>query len=199
MEKLTKICTKCNCEKELTEFRVYKNRLYRSECKECEKITKLVYRRTPKGLCFTIYDSQKSSSKRRGHILPNYTNKELYEWIIGQENFNCLYDEWVKSGYDKMKIPSVDRKNDDMPYTFDNIRLTDWITNKTKLHNDLISGDYISKHKKVLQYDKNMKLLNEFFSLSEAHRQTGALISKISLVCNFKRKSHLGFIWRFSD
>lgn len=46
---------------------------------------------------------------------------------------------------------------------------------------------------------KNMNLINEFFSLSEAHRITGASISKISLVCNNKRKSHLGYIWRFKD
>ena len=199
MEKLTKKCTKCNCLKEITEFRLYKNRLYRSECKECEKITKLIYRRSKRGLCFTIYDSQKSSSKRRLHNMPNYTNEELYKWIIGQDNFQDLYDKWVLSGYDKMQVPSVDRKDDKKPYTIDNIQLTDWITNKSKLHTDLISGKYICKHKKVLQYNKNMNLINEFFSLSEAHRLTGALISKISLVCNLKRKSHLGFIWRFSD
>jgi hypothetical protein len=36
MEKLTKICTKCNCEKELTEFRFRKDtNNYRNDCKKC--------------------------------------------------------------------------------------------------------------------------------------------------------------------
>jgi len=194
MEKSTKICNKCNTEKQISEFRSK-----RCICKKCEQVHKTNYLRTKRGLVFQMYLSQKQSSKRRGHNPPNYTNIELYDWVIHQDNFKSLYEKWIKSGYEKMEVPSVDRIDDNKPYSFDNILLTDWRTNKAKLHTDLISGKYICKHKKVLQYDKDMNLLNSFFSMSEAHRVTGASISKISLVCNNKRKSHFGCIWRFDN
>lgn len=47
----TKICTKCNCEKELSEFRLYKTDFIEVNVKNV-KITKLIYRRSKRVFMF---------------------------------------------------------------------------------------------------------------------------------------------------
>ena len=49
---------------------------------------------------------------------------------------------------------------------------------------------------RVQQLDFNGKIIAEFESMSEAARQTGCQISKISLVCSGKRFTTGGFKWR---
>ena len=56
-----------------------------------------------------------------------------------------------------------------------------------------------SKNKKVRQYDKKRKLLQEFESLTEASKLTGASLSHMSQVCNGQRKTCGGFIWKFTE
>ena len=58
----------------------------------------------------------------------------------------------------------------------------------------------ISKQKKsipVLQYDLNGNLINEYFGIREAERQTH--ISHIGDVCKKIRKTAGGYIWKFKD
>lgn len=49
----------------------------------------------------------------------------------------------------------------------------------------------------VLQYDKDGNLLNKFYGISEASRESGLPIQNISKVCKGKRNSAGGFIWRY--
>lgn len=51
--------------------------------------------------------------------------------------------------------------------------------------------------KAINQYDKNMKFIKEYPSAKEAERITGINNSSINQVCNFKRKTAGGYIWRF--
>ncbi len=55
--------------------------------------------------------------------------------------------------------------------------------------------------KKVMQFDKNLNLLNEFNSLSEAAKVTNTCINSISMCCNNKkyRKYANNFIWKFKE
>lgn len=49
-----------------------------------------------------------------------------------------------------------------------------------------------------LVFDKTeMYFVKEYESLSDACRDTGFLVSKISLVCNNKRQKAYGFKWKF--
>ena len=48
----------------------------------------------------------------------------------------------------------------------------------------------------VEQFDKNDNFIKEWKSLTEIG-QNGFCLSKVSLCCNNKRKSHKGFIWKF--
>ena len=53
--------------------------------------------------------------------------------------------------------------------------------------------------KPIYQYDKNMNFIKEYPSAREAELQTGINNSSINQVCNFKRKSAGGYIWRFKN
>jgi len=54
--------------------------------------------------------------------------------VYKQPNFEELYNNWVKHGYDKWYKPSVDRLNDDKGYSFSNIQLVTWKENSDKQH-----------------------------------------------------------------
>ena len=132
MEQL--VCTKCIKKKDITDFNPISTttRGYQSQCKVCYRDTKLKSKRTKKGMTGVMYDSQRSNSKTRGHPMPTYSKKELREWLYSQELFHHLYNLWVVSNYDKMLKPSVDRLEDDLPYSFSNIQLTVWQVNQDK-------------------------------------------------------------------
>lgn len=51
----------------------------------------------------------------------------------------------------------------------------------------------------VQQYDLDGNLIREYKTLFEAEKATGANFSKISAVCNGKRKTAGGFVWKYVD
>lgn len=51
----------------------------------------------------------------------------------------------------------------------------------------------------VVQYDLQNNLIAIYESAAEAMRQTGINNRGISLVCNGKRKTAGGYIWRFQE
>lgn len=64
-------------------------------------------------------------------------------------------------------------------------------------HKEKISNSMIGKFCKIVeQFDKNNNLIREWKSLTEIG-QNGFCLSKVSLCCNNKRKSHKDFIWKF--
>lgn len=52
-------------------------------------------------------------------------------------------------------------------------------------------------YKKVNQYDKNMKLIKTWDSITQAIRETN--IKNIIAVCRGKQKTAGGYIWRYYD
>lgn len=53
--------------------------------------------------------------------------------------------------------------------------------------------------KPVIQFNKEMKEINKFFSIREAERITGIAQNNISLVCRNIRKTAGKFIWQFQQ
>ena len=87
---------------------------------------------TKKYLSRKIYAAQRNSSKDRGHDMPEYELEQLREWLYSQPNFDQLFLEWTNSGHDTMLIPSVDRIDNSIGYTFSNIQLMTWQENCKK-------------------------------------------------------------------
>ena len=197
-----KKCKKCRELKSLDKF--FKHKIKKDGlqiyCKDCSTIRNIEYYRTKEGLLTKIYGGQRSGSKRKERILPNYTKQKLKDWLFKQNLFHELFNDWVSSNYDKMLTPSVDRKKDNFPYSLDNIQLMTWQQNKDKGHRDMRLGKIINgvnPQKPVIQYDKQGNFIAEYCSLRQAKRETGISNGGISENCNGTRKSAGGFIWKF--
>jgi len=173
-------------------------------CKECKKKYERdsknysIYEKTEKGVIRVIYKTQKSNSKRRGHIPPNYSKEELKEWLY-PNGFKALFDAWVASGYEKRLKPSCDRIDDYKGYSLDRLKLVTWGVNKDKQTNDILLARSTSgeRCKAVEQLSLEDAFIKDFISASEASRQTGVDIRHISNCCLGKRKTSNGFKWRF--
>lgn len=177
------------------------SRIKYDDPKECKRIAAEKYRKTKKGLVSNMYKHQKHSAKERAMQAPTYVNKDLLDWCLSQELFHTLYDTWVASGYAKDKIPSIDRKDDTVSYTMENIQLMTWLENKTKNEQQIKRGEKPHLVKAVCQYTKTGEFVKEFFSIREAERSTGIGTSNISNVCNgrYGYKTAGGFIWKWKE
>ncbi len=127
-----KYCTKCHTI--TSNFGRNKSKFdgLQSYCKECNKEYVIENSRKEYGVIRTIYASQRDSSRKRGHKMPNYSKKELVDWLYRYTSFTGIYKRWVESGYICSLKPSVDRINDFLPYTLSNIQLGTWLENLCK-------------------------------------------------------------------
>jgi hypothetical protein len=196
---MEKKCSKCKIIKSFNLF--HKNSLEKSGrqayCKKCVYENLKQKSRTKKGLLFAIYFTQVSSSKYRGHDLPKYSKECLVNWALSQDKFYDLYNEWVISGYPKEKTPSVDRLDDSKGYSFDNIQIVDWKTNRQKFCDNVKKGIDTRMCKTVNQYTIEGKFIKQFYSLRQAERETKINNSHISAVCRGVQKTAGGFIWKY--
>ena len=152
------------------------------------------FRRTRKGVSLAIFRSQKLHSSRRGFGFPMYTLEEFREWIYSQSNFKYLFDAWVASNYEKKSKPSVDRINDNLGYTFENMRLTSFDKNIRK------SRGNISIITPIKQYDLNGAYIKTFRSQQDAVRKIGMSQGNlwVSLNKDFMQHKCYGFYWRYA-
>lgn len=90
---------------------------------------RLKYKRTKRGLIYTTFTKMHEMSRDRGHSMPSFTRDELYNFIMGDIKFHSLFDKWKESKYEKPLKPSVDRINDFIGYSLDNIRIVTWREN----------------------------------------------------------------------
>lgn len=173
-----------------------------NKCKECTKkdVKNRGWRedyKTEKGVIRTIHKTQNLHSGRRGHGPVQYSKAELSEWLYGN-GFKGIYLKWRDSGFNKDLKPSVDRIDDFIPYSFDNIRLGTWLDNRNHLYRDILTGKGTGGKRcsPVRQYKSNGLFIAEYISQSEAGRQTGVNHRRISMCCAKKIKLAGGFIWR---
>ncbi len=184
-----KKCIGCNEVKRITEFKLNGNSMdgYTFHCFKCKiiKSTNTLRRekdvfksRTRRGVVRKIYSRQRSSSRNRNHVYPNYTFKELLDWVLSQPNFEELYSVWVDSNYDKWLKPSTNRLNNNKPYTFNNIELITWGQNDAKEHQKV----------KLINPVTNEEL--EFTSIRNTYKAFGDTSSK-----KFKSKLSKGDLY----
>jgi len=153
--------------------------------------------KTQRGKISQTYSKQKGSSLKRGHPLPSYSKEELEEWLFSQKLWFELYDNWVLSDFKKKLAPSIDRINDNLPYTIGNIQLMTWEENHRKGYETVKSGVHQTQQKAVEQFDNENKFIAKYVSIKEASRQTGINDYTISLVCKNKRITAGGYIWKY--
>lgn len=192
-----KLCSKCKTNKPIVEFNkssTSKDGLY-SQCKRCKKIS----RNSKHGLVGKIYDSQVQSCKHRKMDMPEYSKSDLREYIYSHKDFDVLYATWVESDFNKRLTPSIDRKDDYLGYTMDNIELTTWGANEDRHHVDRVNGVNNKASVAVIQYTLEGEYMDEFYSVAEANRQTGVNSSDIVSVCKGKRNKAGGYIWSYKE
>jgi len=203
-----KKCFKCGIQKDLSMFYKHKEMAdgHLNKCKECTKkdvrenprgreISIDSYSKTEKGVVRVIYKTQVKSSKIRGHNEVPYTKQELSEWMY-KNGFKELYEDWVKSGFQKDMKPSCDRLDDFNGYSFDNMRLVTWKENREKQRLDILNGTGTSgtRCKALEQFNSEMKKIAEYVSFSEAKRQKGYSMERS---IRSGRKDKNGFYWRY--
>ncbi len=197
-----KKCNQCKVKKNLNEFHEDKNKEdnRRTICKQCSLASKKKAYRTKHGLIMHIYNRQKKSSKRRKHLPPTYTRQELEDWCMSQKVFHNLYDNWKRLDYQTNYVPSVDRKDDYIGYTMDNIQLMTWEKNNEKGRNDRLSGKNNKGLKEVHQYSINGDYVASYKSIAIAERMTNISRTSIAAICrgkNNKLKIAGDYQWRY--
>jgi len=194
-----KKCGKCGKSKDYDDF--YKNKYsidkLQYECKSCFNKRVKNIRRTKDGLISRIYSHQKGNSKRRGHNPPTYTKGELKDWLFNKQEFHELFYIWAESGYDKLSLPSCDRIDDYLSYSIDNIQLITWGENNIKGHNDRKNGINNKLSKAVLSINKITREEKEYYSISQASRETNIARYSIWNSCNDTSKLAGGCYWKF--
>lgn len=199
---ITTVCRSCNNKRRPTK-----------QPEDLFDITAYVH--TKKGKVYQLYQAQKQSSIARGYTKPNYSQEELYNWVMSQDIWHELFAAWETSGYLKNLSPSIDRIDDYISYTLENIRIVTWEENDTKGKHYQIIGKTNKNSKAVDQFTLDGKFIARYFSQQEAMRKTGICSDRISKVCLGQRilkyinskgipkystpKSAGGFIWKFSS
>lgn len=180
---------------------------YNVRCKRCHTIK---YKKSSLKLVVKkIYSTQINNSIKRNHPLPNYTLNELIEWTKNQSNWDSLYKEWVKSDYERMLAPSIDRLDSLKPYSFDNIRLVSWRINQQQSADDKYDATDTRTLRPVRALTLTGELYKEYPSISQAMRDMDTKSAHgIVSVANgipikqtngstYMPKSYRGLVWQW--
>jgi len=191
-----KKCIDCKLSEPTVTFRVIKG-YARNTCNRCVTNEILNKRKTKEGLLGNIYSCQITTSKARGYPKPEYTREEFIKAISDMPLFDKLFNAWETSGFLKPLRPSIDRNNDNIPYTKNNIALMTWEENRKKSYIDIKEGRNNKKSVAILQFTKEGKYIQEFYSISEAARRIGLnQSSSISECLKGKNKTAGGYVWK---
>jgi len=195
------LCTTCSERKDLREFNKDNRKLsgYSCLCKLCGSLKKKEYYKTKKGLASRMYESQKYYSKIRKHPTPSYPKEVFVQWIMQQSEYHFIYDKWLVTNYNKDFKPSIDRINDYLPYTLENIQLTTWKENIDRGHKDIKDGINNKVSVAVDQFSLGDVFIRSFHSMSEANRILGVSQGGISSACKGKQITAGGYKWKHSN
>ena len=206
-----KVCSKCKENKAINEF-YFRDKKPLAYCKVCAGKMAQDYRRTKIGLIKQMYLVQVRSSKHRNQQLPSYTKDDFIVRVLSDKKFNVLYNNWVESNYNVSLTPSVDRKKNNVSYTFNNIQLMTWAENKQKGHDDMRKCELIhgtNPQRAIVQLTKDGDFVAEFKSISQAARITNIAKGGIIDVCRrritkrdgkeYLSKSYKGYKWKYKE
>jgi len=117
-------------------------------------------------------------------------NNQFYKYYGGR-GIKCLITKeeikklWFRDKAWLLEQPSIDRKENDGDYTFENCQFIELIDNAIK-----------DKKKSINQFDLQGNFIKTWESMMEIQRTLKFSQGNISMVCSGKRKSSNGFIWK---
>jgi len=154
---------------------------------------------TPKHYFSRMYSRQLLNSKKRGHPSPDYTRDELIEWLKIQPNVDNIWNKYINSGRDRKFAPSIDRIDDNLPYTLSNIQLMTFEQNVSKAGESMKTGLKKTRHKAVACYHLDGTHHRDFISMEEAAREMNADPANIRLCALGKYNTCKGFTYKFKE
>lgn len=174
---LEKICSRCLSPKLDTEnnFRKFGN-----VCKKCQQLRELEIRHSLDGHLRQIFKTQISSSISRGHQLPNYSIDDLLSKYMTDPTYVNLFKLWKDSNFNKWLSPSLDRLNENLGYSFENIQMISWKQNMLNHQELKFTGIANYDSKQVSLYDMNGVFIETFVSLKALSREFDIHVGVIS-------------------
>ena len=157
------------------------------------------YMQTLKQYITQVYGSVRYRAKRRGDKYPKFTKLELLGWMLNN-GLDIMWNQYIKSNFNKNLKPSIDRINDYKGYSFDNMQLITWKENNLKG----VNGE---KHhrachnrqnkKTVYQYDKELNLIATHKSINDCAKNIGVHPVSISRALTGERKTIKKYILKY--
>lgn len=115
---------------------------------------------------------------------PNYVAKKIKNFLTLEE-LTFLYD---RDGAKSMKIPTIDRIDNDSHYILDNCQFIEKSLNSKK-----------DKFKPIIQMDMDGNFIREWPSLKEAYQTLGLTRGNVSYAALGKRNHAGGYKWKYKD
>ena len=122
-----------------------------------------------------------------------FSLKEFHDRFLNDKTFVRLFNEWISSGKDKMKKPSLDRISNKLPYTIRNTHMITWAENR---HKQVMERR--SRKGRVIQY-LNGEQIAIYRSQRDAVLKTGISQGNMSEHMNGKRPHVEGFTFKFES
>lgn len=123
------------------------------------------YEKTKRGFIMRMYRNMKSRvdgvQKKCSHLysgLPLINKDEFYTWVINQESFHRLFEEYENKGYPRKLAPTVDRIDYTRGYCENNIEVVTLSENvKRGRGNKSLSEDSVRKLKEIIRINPSIK------------------------------------------
>lgn len=122
-------------------------------------------------------------------------NNISYPWY-GNKGIKCNITEneikklWFRDKAYLMKKPSIDRKDSNKDYTYNNCRFIELVEN-------VIKCNKLTHKKSILQFDLDGNFIREWDSAKTASLILSLFSGNITKCCKQKVKTCGGFIWKY--
>lgn len=197
--RLKKLCSACGELKPLSDFYASKKTKDKrgAYCKICNTKKCRDYSFSFEGWLRNAYHTLKLHQRKRFNSELDYTKEDLRAWINIDE-FDYLFENYIKSGYQKKYSVCLYRKDYEKEYTLENLQMISFEEMmedvREKVNYKMMNEKLFARQ--VAQYN-NGEMIKIFSSIREAERKTGSCSSNIVKVCKGKQATHHGYEWKY--
>jgi hypothetical protein len=212
-----KNCTKCYKEKPISEFHKKSSGKFgvRSDCKDCRKNYQILHTDEIKKYNKNYQEKNKKKLKKQqkeyyknfpwkrtllaiNQRCNNIKTKQYKDY--GGRGIKCFITEeelkelWIRDNAHLLKKPSINRKDNDGDYIFDNCEFIEFGKNSAERNTRVLN-------KAVLQFDLKGNFIKEWESVINASQKLNIKSTNISAVSlkKYGYKSAGGYIWRYKN